>query len=88
MQGIATQQIGAALHQLAQHIQYIQQVAAQSLQGRLGQSLGYGAGGQPLFGQFPSWAGAPGQQNPFGQGFFGQQPSASAGAGGYRPTMQ
>ena len=106
MQGIATHQIGAALHQLVQHIHYIQQVAAQSLQGRLGQGLGYGAGGQPFFGQgLPGlgqgqlgqglqglqgsgWAGGQGQQSPFGQGFFGQHPFASAGAGGYRPTMQ
>jgi hypothetical protein len=93
LQGIATQQIGTVLHQLAQQIQAFQQIAAQSLQNR----IGYGApAGQLFSGPFsptlvqgsqgfglPTAASI--AQNPFAQNPYAA--AALSGAYGGRPIM-
>jgi hypothetical protein len=80
-QGAVTQQIGIALHQLAQ------QLGTQSLQGYPG---GFGAG-QAFAGVGPPYAGGGGQyfgQNPFAGGYSGFNPQAQAWGANRPQTIQ
>jgi len=92
LQGIATHQIGTVLHQLAQQIQAFQQIAAQTLQNR----LGYGTPAGQLFSSPFSPTSVQGSQGfglptaaSIGQNPFAQNPYAAtlSGAYGGRPMM-